>query len=429
MSWKELTLKMEKFEKIMLPLAVRLDRNRYLSAIKSGFFLAMPLLIIGSMFLLISQIPSELYQNFMAKTFGENWNFIFDQINNITMGCMTVFVIIGISNDLAKYYEVDGISSLAISLASFLTVTELFSLEDGNLSISLNNLGASGVFVGMIVAILSTELYRICIQKNWVIKMPESVPQNVLKSFSALIPGFIVLSVFAVIRLLFLLTSYGNVQNFIFENLQTPLLTLGSSFPAMFLILIIEASLWVLGIHGSNIILAVMQPILIALATENAQAFAQGDVLPHIINYQFYNTFIKLGGSSATIGLALACVLVAKSTQYKTLGKLSIVPSIFNINEPLIFGMPIVLNPMLMIPFITAPLIMFTMGYVSMKIGLVPITNGLQIPWSTPPVLAGFLVSGWKGALLNIIQILVSTAIYLPFFKAVDKNAFLKENE
>jgi PTS system cellobiose-specific IIC component len=420
---------MDKFERFMLPLAEKLDRNHYLSAIKSGFFLVMPLLIIGSMFLLISQIPSEAYQNFMEITFGKGWDATLIQINDVTMGCMTFFVIIGVSYDLAKYYKVDGISSIVISLASFLTVTELFSLEDGNLSISLNNLGASGLFVGMIVAVLSTEVFRWSIQKNLVIKMPESVPENVSKSFSALIPGAIVITIFAIVRILFAFTSYGSIQNFIFENLQTPLLSLGSSYPATLLILLIEASLWVLGIHGSNIILAVMQPIWIALATENAQAYAQGQVMPHIVNYQFYNNFIKLGGSSATIGLAIACLIIAKSSQYKTLGKLAIVPSIFNINEPLIFGLPIVLNPVMMTPFIIAPLIMCTISYFAMKLGLVPITNGLQIPWTTPPILAGFLVSGWKGAFLNIIQIILSITIYLPFFKVADREALIKENE
>jgi PTS system cellobiose-specific IIC component len=420
---------MEKFEQIMLPLAEKLDRNRYLSAIKSGFFLVMPLLIIGSMFLLFSQIPSESYQSFMQHLFGEGWDATLIQINNVTMGCMTFFVIIGMSYDLAKYYQVDGISSVVVSLASFLTVTELFSLEEGTLSISLNNLGASGLFVGMIVAIIATEVFRWSIQKKLIIKMPDSVPENVSKSFSALIPGFLVIILFAIIRVLFALTAYGSIQNFIFDNLQTPLLSLGSSYPATLLILLIEASLWVLGIHGSNIVLAVMQPIWIALATENAQAFAAGKALPHIVNYQFYNNFIKLGGSSATIGLAIACLFLAKSTQYKTLGKLAIIPAVFNINEPLIFGVPIVLNPMMMLPFILSPLIMCTLGYFSMKLGLVPITNGLQIPWTTPPILAGFLISGWKGALLNIVQILVSAALYLPFFRVVDQEALDKERE
>lgn len=423
---------MEKFMNMMEnklgPIAVKLNGNRYLNAIKNGFFIAMPLLIIGSMFLLVTQLPIEAYKNFMASTFGQNWAEPFLQVNNATMNIMTLFVIVGIASELAKSYEVDRFSSQAIALVAFVIITPFKDVKGASF-LPVGNLGASGLFVGMITAILATEIFRWVVQRGWTIKMPESVPANIASSFSALVPGFIVAIGFMIVRILFSMTSFGTAQDFIFKVLQTPLLALGSSLPATLIVLFFEALLWTFGIHGSNIIGAVMNPIWIALTVENAEAFAAGRTLPNIVNFQFYSNFIKLGGAGATIGLALACLFFSKSSQFKTLGKLSIAPAIFNINEPLIFGIPIVLNPIMMIPFIAMPLLMCVIGYVAMATGIVPLTNGVNVPWTMPPILAGLMISGWRGALLQVVQIFISFAVYYPFFKVVDTEAYQEELE
>lgn len=202
---------------------------------------------------------------------------------------------------------------------------------------------------------------------------------------------------------------------------------LGSSLPALLLILIFEALLWSFGIHGSSIVNAVMTPIWLALTVENAEAFSQGLPLVNIINTQFYGNFIKLGGSGGTIGLAILCLLFAKSSQLKTLGRLSFAPGLFNINEPLTFGIPIVLNPLMIPAFILTPLILATISYSAMALGLVPYPNGTNIPWTTPPIFSGLLLSGWRGALLQMLNIAISTLIYLPFFRIVDQQAYAQE--
>ncbi|MGO3750849.1 PTS sugar transporter subunit IIC, partial [Vagococcus salmoninarum] len=283
---------------------------------------------------------------------------------------------------------------------------------------------AAGLFVGMITAILAVELFRLVVARGWVIKMPDSVPSNVSQSFSALIPGFIIAIVFNLIRILFAMTAFETAHNFILQFLQTPLLKLGSSLPATIVVVLFEALLWAFGIHGSNVTGAVTTPIWTALSVENAAAFEAGLNLPNIVNYQFYMNFVKIGGSSATIGLAIACLFFAKSTQFKTLGKLSFGPALFNINEPLIFGIPIVLNPIMLIPFMIAPLVMVVLSYTAMATGIVPITNGIQLPWTMPILLSGFILSGWKGVILQTIQIGLSFVIYYPFFKVEDTKAY-----
>lgn len=418
----------KKLEEKLGPIAYKLDSNRYLTAIKNGFFIVMPLLIIGSLFLLVTQIPFDPYLNFMASILGENWKDIFLKINDVTMNAMTIFVIFGIAAELAKHYEVDRYSAQAIAVVAFLILTPLSSYDEASF-LPLNNFGASGLFVGMITAILAVEIFRLIIQKGWTIKMPDSVPSNVAVSFSALIPALFVIILFNFIRLGFLMTPYVTAQDFIFKVLQTPLISLGSSLPAVLLILLFEALLWAFGIHGSNIIGAVMQPIWIILTVENATAFVNGDPLPNIVNVQFYSNFVKLGGSSATIGLAIACVFFAKSSQFKTLGRLSFAPAIFNINEPLVFGIPIVLNPIMLIPFIIAPLLMCIVAYTAMATGIVPLTNGVNLPWTMPPIIAGLMVSGWRGAVLQVVQIGLSFALYYPFFKMEDLKAYKAEKK
>lgn len=413
----------------LAPMAVKLDANRYLKAIRTGFLTSMPLLIIGSMFLLITQLPFQPYLNFMASILGPEWQNYFLQVNNMAISIMSIFVIIGLSRELANYYKISPVPAQAAAIYAFLILTPTLTDKAGVTSLPIANFGASGLFVAMIAAVLAVEIFRLVHQRGWIIKMPESVPPNISVSFSALIPVMFVAIVFNVIRILFTFTTYETAHNFILQFLQKPLLILGSSIWALLLILLFEALLWSFGIHGSSIVRSVMDPVWTALALANLEAFQNNEVLPNIINLQFYTSFIKLGGSGATIGLAISCLLFTKSTQFKTLGRLAIGPSIFNINEPLTFGVPIVLNPVMLIPFIITPLILSLISYFVMSIGLVPLTNGIQIPWTMPTIISGFILAGWRGAVLQLFLILTSVAIYFPFFRIEDNRAYEIEKQ
>lgn len=279
----------------------------------------------------------------------------------------------------------------------------------------------------MLATVMTVEIYRLILKKGWTIKLPDAVPENVSRSFSSLIPGVFVVVVFTSIRIIFMLTDYGSAQAFIYSILQVPLLALGGTLPAQLLAQFIESILWSLGIHGGNVVGSVMDPIRMTLMAENAQAYALGENVPNIIQYQFGANFISLGGSGTVIGLAIAGFFFTKSRQYKALGKISFVPSLFNISEPLVFGMPIVLNPILIIPFIITPLIMTVLTYTVMYFNIVPAPSGINIPWTTPPVISGLLISGWRGAVWQIFGIILSTLIYTPFLKILDKKALKQE--
>lgn len=423
---------MDKFLNIlqdkMGPIAFRLNQNRYLSAIKDGFFGAMSLLIVGSIFLLFANLPIPGYADMMAGIFGAGWTQFFMIPFDMTMNIMTLFVIMGIARSLAMHYQIDDLAAIIYAVVSLLILTPTITNADGAAGIPLGALGAGGLFLGMSAAIAAVEIQRFVLGRGWKIQMPESVPSNVSRSFDALIPGIFVIVIFITVRILFAMTPYETAQNFIFTFIQTPLTALGASLPATMIVVVLETLLFSFGLHGPNIVGAVMNPIWLSLTAENAAAYAAGDVLPNIVNAQFYANFIKIGGSGATLGLAILCLFMARSQQFKTLGKLAIGPAIFNINEPLIFGVPIVLNPVMMIPFIISPLVNTVLTYIVMNIGLVPFTNGVNIPWTTPPIISGFLVSGWRGAVWQVAQIFLGAIVFYPFFKLEDRRLVAMES-
>ena len=418
---------LNKLESVMGPIAIKLDQNKYLTAIKDGFFGVTSILIVGSIFLLFSSLPIPGYPEFMAGIFGDNWAQFFLIPYEWTMNVMNLYVVIGMARSLAKQYKVDDLGAMIVSLVALLIVTPAIADVDGASGIPVANLGASGLFLGMIVAITATEIYRWVIEKGWVIKFPDSVPSNVSTAFSALAPAVIIMLIFNFVRMGFEMTADGSANAFIFRVLQTPLLALGGSLTANLIAMFTQQLLWSFGIHGANIVGSVMSPIRLALTVENAEAWGAGQELPNIMTGQFISYLPTMGGSGATFGLMFLMIFMAKSTQFKTLGSLALGPGLFNINEPVIFGIPIVLNPIMLIPFIGVPLVIMALSYLVMVTGIVPYTNGVNLPWTTPAPIGMFLVSGWRGGLWSIVVGFISAALYFPFFRVVDNQAYAIE--
>lgn len=420
---------MKLLEAKLVPVARKLDQNRYLTAIKDGFFAVMPLLIIGSMFLLIPNIPSEAYQNFMASKLGEDWSKYILIPFDATMNLMTIFVMIGMAKSLGRSFDIDDVTSIVTALVGFLILTPMTELiNDGGQGLPVANFTATGLFVGIFSTIFAIKIFSIIKNKGWTIKMPGNVPANVATSFSSLIPELFVILIFTAIRIAFSFTTFETVQNFLYTILQKPLTNIGGNLIFLIIVVIIQQILWMFGIHGSNVTDGITKPIMFAQTAENAEAFAAGLELPNILNYQFYSNYVNIGGAGATLALVLIILFVAKSQRFKSLGKLSIGAGIFNINEPMIFGLPMVLNPIIVVPFIIAPLVNILLTYFVMSIGLVPLANGINIQWTTPPILSGLIISGWRGALHQVILIIIDGLIYYPFFRVVDKLELEKES-
>lgn len=423
---------MQKFlnwlEKVLTPLAKVIGENKYLVAIRDGFLLSTPLLIVGSVFLLIANFPLPHWNEWMSALLGDNWEAMMSVPASASFDVMTILAVVGIAYSLGKQFHVDAMQSGIIALVSFFILTPyqtLFTPEGSTTvyevtSLPLKWMGSSGLFLGMIVALISTRLFVAMVRKGWTIKMPDGVPPTVVKSFEALIPSFVVVTMMFLVNWLVSLTSYGNLQDVIFTFLQTPLLSLGNTLGAMIIAYLFLHFFWFFGINGSSVVGAVFNPVLRALSVENLQAFKDGHEIPNIITGQFQDMFATFGGAGSTLSLIVVMVLFCKSQRIKKLSQLSLIPGIFGINEPVIFGLPIVLNPILLVPFALVPTINIIIAYFSMNIGLVPYTNGIQLPWTTPPIISGFLVSGWQGAVLQGLLFVLGMAIYYPFIKVMD---------
>lgn len=421
---------MKKLESIFMPLAESIGKNKYLMSIRDGFLVSTPLLIIGSIFLLIGNFPITAWTDFIE---AQGWAGFIGKPASATFDIMAILAVIGIAYAFAGRMNVDKIFGAATALVSWFIVMP-FAIDkvlDSGETITVSGIpfswvGSKGIFIGIAVAFLSVHIYAWVNSKGWIIKMPEGVPPTVEQSFSALIPAGVTITVFCAINWAFALTPYGSAFQFVFDILQAPLLSLGNTLGAMVIAYIFLHFFWFFGVNGGSVVGAVFNPILQTLAAENAAALVAGQPIPNIISQQFQDLFATFGGCGSTLSLLIAMILFCKSKRVTELAKLSLVPGIFGINEPIVFGLPIVLNPTILIPFMLVPTINIVVSYVVMSIGLVPYCNGIQLPWTTPVIISGFLATNWAGALLQAILLGVGVFIYLPFIKIIDKQ-YLEE--
>lgn len=405
---------MNKFEEKLGPIAAKLSSNRYLNAIQAGFLVSMPLVVIGSLLLVIALVPIPAIADFFARTGIQSFLL---KYNGAATDIIGLFVLCGLVDHLAKEYKLDRIATVAIAISAFLVLTE----------VNFSSFGSANLFLVMFVGIISTEIVKFVVNRKWTIKMPDMVPDAVSASFTALIPAFFAITAMNIVRVLFALTPFETAANFINTVVQLPLLKLGGTLPAVCVFIFFEMLLWSFGIHGSNIVGAVFSPIFTALTVENQQAVAAGLTPTNVINSQFYQNFVRLGGAGANLGLVLVMFLFARSLRYKSLAKLAIGPLVFQVNEPVIFGFPLVMNPIMMIPFIFGPMVIAVICYVAMKTGIVPCANGANIPWNTPPLISGFIVCGWRGTVLQLVCLAVNALCWLPFFMIEDRKALAEE--
>ena len=430
---------MDKLETKLMPLAQVISKNKYLISIRDGFLVNMPLLVIGSFFMLIANFPYQPWIDWLRATQlnGVALSAILSVPTDATFTIMSVFIVFGIGYHFAKQMKVNPVFGAVVSVMGWFMLMPyitMFLPENAKAaievpSIPLDWLGSKGVFIGILSAFGAVHVYKWVLNKGWIIKMPAGVPPTVVQSFAALIPITIVIVVFLLFHIAFLLTPWGNAFNFIFKFLQTPLQHVGDSLGAMVFLYLFAHVLWFFGIHGTNITDSVFRPILITLSAENLTALQANLPLPHIINSQFQDLFATYGGGGSTLSLLIGMLLFCKSKRISQLGKLAIIPGIFGINEPIIFGLPIVLNPTIFIPFVFLPMFNIIVTYLVMRIGIVPICNGIIMPWTTPPIVSGFLSSGWQGAIFQIIMILIGVIIYLPFIKTMDKQYLMDEKK
>ncbi|MCQ1060472.1 PTS sugar transporter subunit IIC [Photobacterium sp. DNB23_23_1] len=415
-----------------LPTILKFVNSKPITAIKEGFMLTMPLTIIGSFFLLIAFVPIDGYNEFMAGIFGEQWATPLFQVVGSTFDILALIGVFGIAFTYVKYEGHNGINAGVLAIVSMLIVINAFIVAPDGTEIGgvipKAFLGGKGMIAAILIGLSVGWIYAQVLNRNWVIKLPESVPEGVSNAFKSLIPGFIIISLAFSTYIFFDLVFDKTFIETIYVIVQTPLQSMSDSFFGAVGIALLISLLWWCGVHGPVIVMGIMGPIVTANALHNQTLVTAGEALiagdnAKIVTNQFVDQFITVGGSGLTFGLVCCMVMFARSAQYKQLGRLSLIPGIFNINEPIIFATPIIFNPIMFIPFVLAPVTSAVMVYSAISFGLVGPFTAVQVPWTTPMILSGFIIGGWSAALLQISIFLMTICVYFPFFKYQDKLA------
>ena len=403
-----------------------------MTAIRKGIIATMPLTIVGSFFTILLNIPVD-----SIAAIIEPYREILDIPFRYTVGILALYATFGIASALAKSYKLDSLTAGILALMSFLIVAappiRVFESVEGVIDagryINIGNLGSGSLFGAIVTAIVSVEIYRFFLEKKITIKMPDGVPPEVTNSFLALIPGAVILIFFWVLR-----HMVGFDLNGFLSQLLMPLkgILAGNSLFGGLLTVFLICFFWVLGIHGPAIMGPVIRPFWDISIAENIEAFNAGvnaHEMPNIFTEQFLQWFVWIGGAGTTFALVVL-FMFSKSQYLKSLGRLSFLPGLFNINEPMIFGAPIVMNPVLGIPFIVAPLITTTISYVLTVSGMIPMMVA-RLPFAMPGPIAAWMSTNWSigAGVLVVFNFVLTIAIYYPFFKVFEKQQLAREAE
>lgn len=406
-------------------LAAKISTQRHLLALRDGMAALMPLIIIGSVFMLIGNFPVPAFTTWLSNIGLLDF---FNKASNSTFGIIGLALAFTVAYNLARTYKVDALSAGLLSIGSYVLITPIWATKNGD-AFPFKYFGTSGMFVAIIIALISTEIFRALVQRNITIKMPATVPPNVSRAFAAIIPGFIVVLLWFIVSIVLNKLGVPDPHALIAETITKPLQLLVKTLPGIIAVIGIQCFFWMFGIHGAQVTGPIIEPLLLANSDANRLAYQAGKALPNIITYEFLYNFVFTGGAGCVFALALLLFFRSRSKENKALGKLSIAPLCFQVAEPVLFGFPTILNIKMVIPFVLAPVSSAIITYVGMASGMVARPIGAVIPWTTPPVIAGYLATGGRisGAVISLITIAVNVLIYYPFFRMDDNEKLRNE--
>jgi PTS system cellobiose-specific IIC component len=413
-------------EQKITPVAGVLGQQKYVTSIRDGFIAALPFMIVGS-FMLVFIFPP-----FAADTtwgfarawldFSETYRDVLMLPFNLSMGIMTFFISVGIAASLAKHHNLDPITTGLLALMGFMLVAA--PLKDG--TISTQYFSGQGIFTAIITAIYSTEVYAYLKRHHVTIKLPPEVPTGVARSFEILIPVLVIMLTLHPLNLL-IEAETGMILPAAIMALVQPLVSASDTLPAVLLAVLVCQVLWFAGIHGALIVTGIMNPFWMANLSENQMAMTMGEPIPHIFVQGFWDHYMLIGGVGSTLPLAFL-LLRSKAVHLRTIGKMGIVPGLFNINEPILFGAPIIMNPIFFLPFVLVPMLNATFAWFMLDFGLVERVVSLT-PWTTPAPIGASWATNWAltPVFVCCICMLISAATYFPFLKVYEKQLLDKE--
>jgi PTS system cellobiose-specific IIC component len=414
------------FEKIS-PYINKISENKILQGVSTGMMATLPMTVVGSFSLLLCVVPlgpvSDLINN-------SGLSVILNNVFQYTMGLLAIYMVFFITKNLVHLYlpEDDGTAAAAAGILSFLALTPMGELKEGEgiLGIPTTWLGSQGAFAALFVSIISALIYVWFKKHGYTIKMPQGVPPMVANVFVSITPFVAIAVLFIIISYVFSLTDAGTFHQAIYSLLQMPMQKLGGNIWTVMFLSFLMQLIWFFGLHGQNILSPFYMPIWLALDLQNLTAFQAGQEMPNIVGNAFYQVFC-FGG----LQLGLIYLLMrSKSKRFREVGKLSFVPAIFGIGEPLNFGLPLVLNFKFLFPFLTNGVFMLGLSYLAIASGLVPRLNGSAVVFGLPIGVTAFLQGGWRVVVLQIVtQVILPTFLWYPWFKFAEKEVLKEEKE
>lgn len=415
----------EKLQTILIPISQKISQNKILKGITGGFSAMLPVTMVGAIFTLLANLNFEFYQNIITSIGLKS---VFALAADYTTNMIALYAVFLIARAEALVIGMESEDAIASGVMALMFFLILIPLGEAN-AVALTFLGAAGLFTAMIVGTAIPWIHYIFVKNHITIKMPDSVPPMISKSFAALIPACAIALLACLLRKVGDATEAGSITMLIYNVLRAPLAKLGNSPFTMLVLLLICNLLWFFGIHGGMVTMPIQNMLYMQLTNENMAAFAAGETLPNIVTGGAWFGMGNIGGSGCAIGLCLCILLFAKSAQYKALKPVSTPAGLCAISEPMVFGVPMVLNPIMLIPMLLAPTVTFTLGYLAMASGLVPYMAAGAAPSGTPVLLSALFTWGdIRGLILQLVLIAVSTLIYFPFFKMADNQALKTEN-
>lgn len=429
----------------ILPPVMKFVNTKAIVALRDGMLYGLPFIMVGSIFLLLSALPVPAWADWMLKMgLTPYWS----QAYNASMGVMAIFAVVGIAYSWVKNEGFDPLPAGLTALVSFFLVMRPSSaVMDGTKTlvsadkapqvlggfIDRTWLGGQGMIAAIIIGLITGWVYTYFVRNKITIKLPEQVPPAVAGSFTALVPAAAIVTGWLLVYIGFDATTHATMVEWIYKVVQTPLQGITDSFGGVVVVALLVPFFWFFGVHGAVIVGGIMGPILSANALQNATIYKDhaGVVTAatggHVFTQSLLDQFGTVTGSGMTLGLVIFMAFFAKSAQMKSIGRLSFLPGLFNINEPVLFGVPVVLNPLLVVPFMVMPLLSMGSTYWLIKLGILPYFNGVQVPWTTPPIISGFFVGGWQMAIWQAIMIGASFFVYFFFARAQDQILYKQE--
>ncbi len=413
----------------VIPIVMKFVNLKGVIALKDGILYTLPLTLIGSVFLLLAQLPYQPLNDWLAVTLGAGWTDPLWKAYGATFNIMALMGTMGIAYIYTKNEGHEAFSAAVIAFVVFVLTTSSSVATKGGETVGdvipTAWCGGKGMVTAIIIGLIVGAVYSWFMKKKITIKMPAGVPQGVANSFAALIPAAVIILGATVVFSVFHWGLQTTLIEFIYKVIQTPLQGMTDSLGGVLFMGFAIPFLWWFGVHGSTIVGGIMGSLLTSNTLDNAAIITSGKELTiangaHIVTQQFLDQFMTVTGAGMTIGFVTAMLVFSKSAQCKQLGRLGILPAVFNINEPITFGTPIVMNPFMAIPFIITPMLSGLILYFAIATGLVPPFGGVMVPWTTPPVISGLLVGGVRTAILQLLVLVMSFFIYFPFFKKID---------